>query len=198
MNPKDDEPHQKPARKPNPQIHIRQMDVDDIPLVFHMGEALFTARDVPTLHRTWDEYEVVNLFQTDGEYCLVAETEDDVVVGFALGTIIEKSHSWTYGYLLWMGVRPEYQQYGVARRLFRHFRLLMLEAGARIIMVDTEADNDPALRFFRKMGFNNAQQHVYLTLNVDEDRRRFEERKQAREVRQILEEHERRKNGNDD
>jgi hypothetical protein len=32
--------------------------------------------------------------------------------------------------------------------------------------VDTEADNLPALEFFRKMGFGNPQEHIYLTLNM--------------------------------
>ncbi len=193
MPARDEDPHRTSGRKDGqPDVTIRQMEVDDIPLVFHLGETLFTARDVPNLHRTWDEYEVVNLFQTDGEYCLVAES-DDKFVGFALGTIIEKSHSWTYGYLLWMGVDPGAQQAGIAHRLFKHFRNLVMEAGARIIMVDTEADNEPALQFFQKMGFNNAQEHVFLTMNVDEDRRKLEERKYAREAKHIIEEHERRK-----
>jgi hypothetical protein len=32
--------------------------------------------------------------------------------------------------------------------------------------VDTEADNLPAVEFFRKMGFGNPQEHIYLTLNL--------------------------------
>ena len=60
-------------------------------------------------------------------------------------------------------------------------------------MVDTEANNDQALRFFRKMGFNNLQEHVFLSMNVDEERRRFEQRRQTRQVRHIIEAHDRRK-----
>jgi len=48
-------------------LTIRQMEIDDIAKVFHMGEKLFTAQKVPNLYRTWDEYEVVSLFQTDPE-----------------------------------------------------------------------------------------------------------------------------------
>ncbi|MBU0988003.1 MAG: N-acetyltransferase, partial [Proteobacteria bacterium] len=80
-----------------PNLIIREMEIDDIAPVFHLGEKLFTARKVPNLYRTWDEYEVVSLYQTDPEYCLVAEI-DDTIVGFALGTTITKSSSaWKYG-----------------------------------------------------------------------------------------------------
>ena len=56
-------------------VTIREMIVEDIPAVFLLGERLFTAADAPTLHRTWDEYEVIGLFQSDTEHCLVAEAE---------------------------------------------------------------------------------------------------------------------------
>jgi len=35
-----------------------------------------------------------------------------------------------------------------------------------MLIVDTEADNLPALQFFRKMGFGNPQEHIYLTMNL--------------------------------
>jgi len=154
-------------------VFIRQMEIDDIATVFHLGEKLFTASEVPNLFRTWDEYEVLTLFQNDSEYCLVAETDDDdeLVVGFALGTTVTKSHSaWKYGYLVWLGINPEFHAAGIASRLFNRFRDLMLEEGVRMLLVDSEADNLPALQFFRKMGFNHPQEHIFLTLNLDPHR----------------------------
>ncbi|GAB6905279.1 GCN5-related N-acetyltransferase [Desulfosarcina cetonica] len=171
-------------------VSIRPMTIDDIPAIFHLGEVLFTARIAPNAHRTWDEYEVVGFFQTDCEFCFVAEDENKGVIGFALGTIIEKHHSWTYGYLIWLGVRADYQQSGIAQRLFRHFKNAMIDAGARIIMVDTDAENHASLRFFRKMGFDHSRQHVYLTLNVDDDRRKHEERRKERIIRYTVDDHE--------
>ncbi len=155
------------------------MEIDDIAEVFHLGEELFTASEWPNLYRTWDEYEVISLFQSDPELCLVAEIGDELV-GFALGTTIEKSHSaWKYGYLVWLGVRPGNQRLGVAARLFRTLRELLVEQGARIMLVDTEADNLPALHFFRKQGFGNPQEHIFLTLNLDQQRRKNGEKKSA-------------------
>ena len=142
------------------------MEVDDLAPVFHLGEKLFTANTVPNLYRTWDEFEVVGLFQSDSEYCFVAEI-DDRLVGFILGTVISKTKSaWKYGHLIWMGVDPGFARQGIADRLARHFLETMLEEGVRMLIVDTEADNLPALQFFRKMGFGNPQQHIYLTMNL--------------------------------
>lgn len=158
-------------------ITIRKMIIDDIAPVFHLGEKLFTAQKVPNLYRTWDEYEVVYLFQSDPEFCLVAEW-DDSIIGFSLGTVISKTSSaWKYGHLYWLGVDPDYQRQGVAGKLFKHFQDVMLENGVRMLLVDTEADNLPALHFFRNMGFGNPQQHIYLTLNLSDQQRQFKEKK---------------------
>ena len=146
---------------------IREMEIDDLADVFHLGESVFKAENVPNLYRTWGEFEVVELFNSDSEFCLVAEARKKIV-GFALGTTIEKSHSaWKYGHLIWLGVKPSYQRSGLGEKLFNRFIDLMLKDGVRMLLVDTEAENLPALFFFRKMGLGNPQQHIYLTLNLD-------------------------------
>jgi ribosomal protein S18 acetylase RimI-like enzyme len=146
-------------------LDIREMEVDDIPAVFHLGEQVFTAEKTPTLYRTWDAFEVVSMFNSDQEYCLVAEL-DKRIIGFALGNVVTKKKSaWKYGYLVWLVVAPEYQRAGVASRLFNRFADKMIEEGVRMFIVDTEADNLPALHFFRAKGFTSPQQHIYLTYN---------------------------------
>lgn len=61
---------------------------------------------------------------------------------------------------------PAYARKGVAERLLKHFRDIAIENGVRMLLVDMEADNLPALKFFRKMGFGNPQEHIYLSLNL--------------------------------
>jgi ribosomal protein S18 acetylase RimI-like enzyme len=173
MNPQEDSEQ----KKKRVNVIIREMEIDDLAAVFHLGEQLFTAQEVPNLYRTWDEYEVITLFQGDPEFCLVAEV-DDRIVGFALGTTITKSRSaWKYGHLVWLGVDPALRREGLAEKLFSHFQDLMLEDGVRMLVVDSEADNLPALHFFRKMGFGNPQEHIYLSLNLATQQRQFKERK---------------------
>jgi ribosomal protein S18 acetylase RimI-like enzyme len=154
------------APKEEDKLQIREMSIDDLPEVFHIGEAVFTAEYSPTLYRTWDEYEITTLFNSDTELCLVGELEGRIV-GFALGTTVEKPRSpWKYGYIVWLGVDPRIQKARVGQRLFRELKRRMREQGVRMIIVDTSADNRAAIFFFRKQGFSNPHQHVYLTLNL--------------------------------
>ena len=155
---------------------IREMSIDDFSEVFHIGEEVFTAEFSPSLYRTWDEYEVTTLFNSDSELCLVAEA-GDVIVGFALGTTVEKHHSpWKYGYLVWLGVKKGLQKARVGERLFREIRRRMKVQGVRMIIIDTDADNEAAIRFFQKQGFGNVQEHVYMTLNLTRPRRKVAEK----------------------
>lgn len=161
-----DIPEDLSKRKRHRTVTIREMEIDDFPAVFHLGEQLFRAQRVPNLYRTWDEFEVISLYQGDPELCLVAEV-DERIVGFVLGSTISKSRSaWKYGHLVWLGVEPAFQRRNTGTKLFNRLRDLMLENGVRMLLVDTEADDMPALRFFQKMGFGNPENHIYMTLNL--------------------------------
>lgn len=156
----------------NRKLQVREMTIDDLPEVFHIGESVFTAEYSPTLYRTWDEYEITTLFNSDSDLCLVGEL-DGRIVGFALGTTVEKQRSpWKYGYLVWLGVRPDIQKARVGHGLFREIKRRMREQGVRMIMVDTSADNRAGIAFFRKEGFRKPRQHVYLTLNLSRKRKK--------------------------
>lgn len=150
-------------------LEIREVEIEDLPAIFSLGERLFTADRHSALYRTWDEYELVDLFSSDGDTCLVA-TLDEQVVGFALGTLIEKRRSaWSYGYLVWLGVDPAAGRRGVGKRLLERLKAIFIEEGARMMMVDTAAANTEALAFFRAAGFGQETKHVFLTKNLTLD-----------------------------
>jgi ribosomal protein S18 acetylase RimI-like enzyme len=160
------------SRPQEDELRIRDMHIDDFPVVFHIGEDLFTSEYSPSMYRTWDEYEITTLYNSDSELCLVAELGQDIL-GFALGTTVEKSNSaWKYGYLVWLGVKPGIQKGGVGSALFKEIKRRMREQGVRMIIIDTDADNEAGIRFFEKQGFGNIQQHVYMTLNLSRKTRR--------------------------
>lgn len=147
-------------------VRFRNMTIDDFSEVFHIGEEVFTADYSQSLYRTWDEYEITTLFNSDSDLCLVAEAGEDIL-GFALGTTVNKQNSsWKYGYLVWLGVRSGIQQAGVGSGLFKEIKRRMKEEGVRMIIIDTAADNVPAIRFFEKQGFADVQQHIYMSLNL--------------------------------
>ena len=184
MGPRPGRPMSTPAKpKPHPSagsVTLREMSLTDLPVVYALGERLFPADKWPTLYRTWDEYELAVHFASDGETCLVAEL-DEQVVGFALGTLLEKRESaWNYGYLLWLGVDPAVTRKGVAGRLTERITELFIKLGARMVMVDTDADNEAALAFFRGQGFGQETAHVYLSRNLSHDPDYIRHRKRPR------------------
>jgi ribosomal protein S18 acetylase RimI-like enzyme len=166
----------KRPRSPATTLEIRQMQLKDIPEVFEMGQRLFTAEELPTLYRSWDDHELTALFGSDEETCLVAESGGRMV-GFALGRMMDKPrNAWRYGWLEWLGVEADYKRSGVATRLLTQLTNLFIERNARIMLVDTDAKNHGALTFFRKHGFGQEIRHVYLSLNL-EDNPRYQEHK---------------------
>ncbi len=150
-------------------VKISTMRIEHMGPVFQLGERLFTLTESPSLYRTWDEYEVIDLYRNDPGSCLVAELNGRVV-GFVLASIIDKRNSpRRYGYLAWFGVSENLRGKGIGRRLFSKFREIMEKEGVRMLLVDTEARNKDALRFFEKCGFSSPQDHVYLSLDLTKD-----------------------------
>ena len=146
------------------------MQLQDLATVFELGSRLFKADVFPTLYRSWDDVELVRLFAGDADTCFVAEV-DGKVVGFALGQIMDKPHNaWRYGWLLWLGVAPRFGRAGVATRLVNALIRKFREKDVRIVLVDTDEQNSPALDFFRRNGFGQEIQHTYLSLNLENGR----------------------------
>jgi ribosomal protein S18 acetylase RimI-like enzyme len=156
----------RPRKHPSAPLTIREMELEDLPDVYRLGERLFTSDLWPNLYRTWDEYELVGMFASDSETCLVADAGDEIV-GFILGTIIDKRKSaWMYGYVVWLGVDPRAMRRGIASRLIERLTQIFSEMGVRILMADTDASNTAAIEFFRRQGFGNESEHVYMTRNL--------------------------------
>ncbi|NBO37143.1 N-acetyltransferase [bacterium] len=152
------------------------MEIEDLAEVYQLGAMNFKADLWPMLYRSWDEYEVTTLFNTDGDYCLVAENDDwspgseeKRIVGFVLGTVISKPGSaWSYGYVLWLCSHDDWAREGVAGKLVDKLVEIMVEEdGIRIIMADTDPDNHRAVRFFTKKGFSDTKPHLYLSSNLE-------------------------------
>ncbi len=149
------------------------MTIHDLAEVYELGLSQFKAESWPMLYRSWDEYEVTTRFHVDGEYCLVAESNDEDsrrrIVGFVLGSVVSKPGSaWNYGYIVWMCVHPRWRRRNVAARLVDRLVETMVEIdGIRILMTDTDPENERAMKFFAARGFNEQHPHVYLCSNLE-------------------------------
>jgi ribosomal protein S18 acetylase RimI-like enzyme len=164
------------------EVNIRQMEIDDIAYVYHLGEELFTSEEFPILYRTWDPYEVTDYFTSDPDYCLVAET-DGRIVGFVMATTIEKEGTaWKkYGYVSWVGVDEAFQGTNLARRLYRRLEDRLQEFGVRMIIADTEGDNEKAIAFFKRMGFSPRVEHLWLSKTLQRAARKAARREHTPE-----------------
>ncbi len=150
---------------------IREMEVYDIPDVYQLGNVLFHGRQFTTLYRTWDAYEVTTNFNQDPELCLVAEADDERIVGFALGTTYEKEQgAWKYGQIIWLGVDPAYQGSHVGSMLYQDMERRMRLQGVRMLLVDTASSNTMALRFFKGMGFGKPRYQVWMSKVIRQTR----------------------------
>ena len=142
------------------------MEIQDLNNVYQLGNTIFTSNHI-NIWNFWDEDVVMHNFINDPEFCMVAtvkvEKDQEKVVGFAFGTTIEKpKSSWKYGYLIWTGCDPNYQGLGLASELFNTMVELFAIEKVRMLMIDTQVNNEAAINFFRKLGFGHDEEHVYL------------------------------------
>jgi ribosomal protein S18 acetylase RimI-like enzyme len=144
-------------------VRVREMRVDDIPIVYRLGHRLFQTHEI-TLYRTWDAYEVTHNFNQDPRLSLVAESARGRIVGFALGTTYEnESGGWKYGHILWMGVSPKWQRSHVGAELHREIERRMHQDGVRMAFIDAARSNSGAIRFFKHMGYGKPETEVWMS-----------------------------------
>lgn len=145
---------------------VRELRLTDVPAVVELGNKCFTAKTLPLLHQSWGETEVLNNYTDDPEFCLVAESEQQLI-GFTLGTLMipdpSKRAAKAYGWLLWIGVAERFRKSGIAAGLTDKLARRFKSAGARFMLANSAVENTPALNFFGKHGFTERTDHVYFS-----------------------------------
>ena len=99
---------------------------------------------------------------------LVAEFEGKVI-GFVVGEVSgwEFGVPDTIGWLSIIGVDPDYQHKGVARRLSQEFVKNLKGIGVSVIYTLVNWDDWDLLKFFREMGFTRGGDMINLELKID-------------------------------
>lgn len=99
---------------------------------------------------------------------LVAEQEGKVI-GFVLGEV----SGWqfgvpdTIGWLSVIGVDPDYQNKGVARKLSQEFVKNLKTIGVKVIYTLVNWNDWDLLKFFRDMGFSRGGDMINLEFRID-------------------------------
>ena len=99
--------------------------------------------------------------------CLVAEYEGKVV-GFILGQVSggEFKVPDTVGWISTIGVDPDYQHQGVARKLSQEFVKNLRQIGVTIVYTLVNWGDWDLLKFFRAMGFTRGGEMINLELSI--------------------------------
>jgi len=99
---------------------------------------------------------------------LVAEF-DGKVIGFVLGEVSgwEFGVPDTIGWLSIIGVDPDYQHKGVARRLSQEFVKNLKAIGVSVIYTLVNWNDWDLLKLFREMGFTRGGDMINLELKID-------------------------------
>ena len=128
----------------------------------HYGEAA----DAPQV-ASWLEGNI----SSGGVEAFVAE-ENDRVVGFAITVAVPASlrlgHFWQIRDLF---VLPTHRRLGVGRALLASVRAAAIESGVLRLVLQTEDDNDPALRLYADSGYTLIKGYCSLMLPLGPDPR---------------------------
>ncbi len=84
---------------------------------------------------------------------LLAETQQQEIVGQAIVRLEENSEGHAYGYFSTIYVAPEYRNQGVAKKLIQEITSWSLNQGFPYIIYNTARDNDRLIGLFQKFGF---------------------------------------------
>jgi ribosomal-protein-alanine N-acetyltransferase len=141
-------------------IHIRRMNVEDVPDVFALDLASFT---LPWSERSF-QYEVTG---NENARCWVAENSQSeggqVAAMLIIWLILDEAHIAT------LAVLPEFRRKGIASWLLRSALNEAYNEGARQSYLEVRAGNQVALQMYEKLGFKvvGSRPHYYHDNNED-------------------------------
>lgn len=102
---------------------------------------------------------------TETQLVLVAETEDEKLIGFLEASIrpfVEDCHSDHVGYLEGWFVEPEYRKHGIGRNLVRTAENWARSKGCEEMASDSEIGNDLSLKAHLNLGYEETSRLVHL------------------------------------
>ncbi len=133
-------PRRRARPAPNPHVHIRPMNFDDIPAVH--------AIDVAAFEPIWqNSLSGLELAFRQAALATVAEGPDGLI-GYQIST-----SSPVGGHLARLAVYPQYQGKGVGYQLVNDLLKQFKRRGAQSVTVNTQFNNKPSLSLYQKTGF---------------------------------------------
>lgn len=137
---------------------VRENDVDEW---FRLRKLLWEgSSDAEHKAEMLDIYE-----HLESQLVLVAETEDEKLVGFLEASIrpfVEDCHTDHVGYLEGWFVEPDYRNYGIGRKLVREAENWARRKGCAEMASDAEVGNDLSLKAHLNLGYEETSRLIHL------------------------------------
>ena len=142
-------------------FRVRPLQEKDISEWFRLRKQLWEgSTDEEHKAEMFDIYE-----HTETQLVLVAETEDEKLIGFLEASIrpfVEDCHSDHVGYLEGWFVEPEYRKNGIGRKLVRDAENWARSKGCEEMASDSELGNDLSLKAHLNLGYEETSRLVHL------------------------------------
>jgi ribosomal protein S18 acetylase RimI-like enzyme len=148
-----------------PQVAIRAATIDDVAAIVSMNTLLFREdagqRD-PFMDLDWPKKEGEEYFRSllsrPNTRCFIAEYGGEAV-GYLIGFVRERDtlRPIVIAELQSMYVNRRHRDHGIGARLAQEFFAWCAERGVERVSVTAYASNDGAIRFYRRMGFQDKE-----------------------------------------
>jgi aminoglycoside 3-N-acetyltransferase I len=139
---------------PTAPVTLHLLTPDDLPLMRALTKALgeiFEEEDVYSGSPPSDEW-ILGLLR-DPHFIAMAAVKEGEVAGGLAGYVLpkfeqERSEIFIYD----LGVREEHRRQGIALALLREMGRVAKEKGAWAVFIQADADNEPAIALYSKLG----------------------------------------------
>jgi len=134
-------------------VQIRPMTIREYDAVM----ALWQRAGLPFEPEGRDSFHAVaRQLHASGHLMFVAEA-DGQIVGTAFG-----SHDGRKGWINRLAVDPRYRRRGIAKQLVAKVEEALAHEGIIIVAALVEAPNEPSLKLFRKLGYEERRDIIYF------------------------------------
>jgi ribosomal-protein-alanine N-acetyltransferase len=123
-------------------IKIREAGADDLKSIQDIDQSLFGSESYPL-------FVLRQFLDISNGLLKVAEVEEEVI-GYSIGHYNTETAE---GWMLSLGVLPEYRGKEIGQKLSIHLIREIEEKGAAKIFLTVHPDNNPAIRTYQKLGF---------------------------------------------
>jgi ribosomal protein S18 acetylase RimI-like enzyme len=123
-------------------FRIRKFQKKDFETLWQIDQVCFDAQ------MAYSRREMAFYMARPGAFTLIAEGERNATLGFIVAETQRRS-----GHIITIDVVAEARRLGVGSALLKAAEEQLLEAGARVVALETAVNNEAAIRFYREKGY---------------------------------------------